>query len=73
MPSEDTNILAFKQHRHLKAWKISITYTVIKIYEKIYQSLRDHAIKTINFIEKKMNLLTNEQQKSYENAKICDT
>ena len=35
------------------------------------KSLREHAMKIINF-EKKMKLLTNKQQKSYENAKICD-
>ena len=33
--------------------------------------LREHAIKIINFEKKYMMLLTKEQQKSYENAKIC--
>ena len=28
-------------------------------------------METIHFKKKKMNLLTNKQQKSYENAKIC--
>ena len=32
--------------------------------------LREHAMKIINFKKKKMKLLTKEQQKSYENAKI---
>ena len=35
------------------------------------ESLRKHAIKIINFTNKKVNLLTKEQQESYENAKIC--
>ena len=33
--------------------------------------LREHSMKIINFKKKKMKLLTNEQQESYENAKIC--
>ena len=37
--------------------------------KKFQDSLREHSIKIINF--KKMKILTNEQQKSYENAKIC--
>ena len=39
--------------------------------KKFCESLREHAIKIINFKKKKMQLLTKEQQKSYENAKIC--
>ena len=35
------------------------------------ESLRKHAIKIIDFKKKKMKLLTNGQQTSYENAKIC--
>ena len=35
------------------------------------ESLREHAMKIINFREKKMKLLTKKQQESYENAKIC--
>ena len=35
------------------------------------ESLRECAMKMINFEKKKMRLLANEQQKSYENAKIC--
>ena len=34
-------------------------------------TLRKHAIKTTNFKKNKMKLLTNEQQKSYENVKMC--
>ena len=33
--------------------------------------LRGHTMKIINFKNKKMKLLTKEQQESYENAKIC--
>ena len=38
---------------------------------KFSESLREHAMKIINFKKKNFKLLTNEQQKSYENAKIC--
>ena len=34
------------------------------------ESLREYAIEKINFKNKKTKLLTNEQQKLYENAKI---
>ena len=33
--------------------------------------LREHALKIINFKKNKMKLITNEQQESYENGKIC--
>ena len=36
----------------------------------ICELLREHSIEIINFNKRKMKLLTNEQQKSYENAKI---
>ena len=39
--------------------------------KKFCRSLREHAMEIINFKKKKMKLLTNEQQKLYENAKIC--
>ena len=39
--------------------------------EKFCPSLREHAMKIINFKKKKMKLLTKEQQESDENAKIC--
>ena len=39
--------------------------------EKFCESLREHAMKIINFKQKKTKLLTKEQQESYENAKIC--
>ena len=38
--------------------------------KKFYESLREHAIKIINFKKRKMKLLAKEQQESYENAKI---
>ena len=34
-------------------------------------SLRGHAMKIINFKNKKMKVLTKEQQESYKNEKIC--
>ena len=37
--------------------------------KKFCESLGEHTI--INFKKKKMRLLTNEQQESYQNAKIC--
>ena len=39
--------------------------------KKFCESLREHAMKIINFKKKKMKLLTKKQQESYENAKIC--
>ena len=38
--------------------------------KKFYEFLRVHVTKIINFKNKKMKLLTKEQQESYENAKI---
>ena len=35
------------------------------------ESLREHAMKIINFRKKKMKSLTKEQQNPYQNAKIC--
>ena len=34
-------------------------------------SLREHAMKIINFKNKKMKVLTKEQQESYKDEKIC--
>ena len=34
-------------------------------------SLREHAMKIINFKKKKIKLLTKEQRESHENAKFC--
>ena len=39
--------------------------------KKFCESLREHAMKIINFKKKKMKLLTKGQHESYENAKIC--
>ena len=38
--------------------------------KKFREFFGKHAMKIINFKEKKMNLLTKEQQESYENSKI---
>ena len=38
--------------------------------KKFREFFREHAMKIINFKEKKMNLLTKEQQEPYENSKI---
>ena len=43
----------------------------IEVKKKFYESLRKHAMKIINFIKKKRNLLTKEKQESHENPKIC--
>ena len=48
------------QYGHLKAQKISV------IYAEVVKTAW-----TINFKEKKIKLLTNEQQESYKNSKIC--
>ena len=39
--------------------------------KKVGKSLREHAMKIINFKKKKMKLLTKQLQESYENAKMC--
>ena len=39
--------------------------------KKFCEFLREHAMKIINFKKKKLKLLTEEQQESCENAKIC--
>lgn len=39
--------------------------------KKIYKSLKEHAIKIMNFIKKKMNPFTKEQKKSLEKTKTC--
>ena len=39
--------------------------------KKVCETLREHAMKIINFKKKKMKLLTKQLQKSYQNAKIC--
>ena len=61
--------LKIHQYHHLKAQKISMTYVEVQIVWNFCESLREHAMKIINF--KKMKLLTKEQQESYENAKHC--
>ena len=38
---------------------------------KFCEFLREHTMEIINFKKKKLRLLTKEQEKSYENAKIC--
>ena len=44
----------------------------VKYFMKNFcESLREHAMRIINFKNKKMKLLTNEQEKSYQNPKIC--
>ena len=39
--------------------------------KKFCESLRENTMEIINFKQKNMMLLTKEQQKSYQNAKIC--
>ena len=39
--------------------------------KKFGESLREHAMKMINFKKKKLKLLPKEQQESYKKAKIC--
>ena len=41
--------------------------------KKFCKSLIEHAMEKINLKKRKMNLLTKEQQESYENAKFCHT
>ena len=41
------------------------------MHEKIFGILRELAMEIKNFKKNKIKPLTNEQQKSYQNAKIC--
>ena len=41
------------------------------MHGKVCEYLREQAMEIINLNKKKMKPLTNEQQKSYENAKFC--
>ena len=45
-------------------------YSMSTIFKKFYESLRQHAMEVINFLNE-IKLLTKEQQESYKNAKIC--
>ena len=40
--------------------------------KNFWESLRQHAMKIINFKKEKKKLLTKEQQKSFENLIICN-
>ena len=64
-------VFQFLQYFPLKAQKIIIMYTTKNYMKKFCRSLREHAMEIINFEEKKIKLLTKEQQKSYQNSKIC--
>ena len=46
------------------------TVSSFKSMKKFCESLRDHAMKIINFKVKKIKLLTKDQQKSFENGNI---
>ena len=55
-----------------KAWYTSCLHSAKDCMKNFCKSRREHAIKIINFEKKKIELLTNEQQESHENAKIYD-
>ena len=46
-------------------------YRLKDCMNKFRESLREHAMEIINFEKKNMNFLTNEKQKSYQNAEVC--
>ena len=46
-------------------------YRVKDCMKRFFKSLREQAKEITNFKKKKMKLLPNVQQKSYENTKIC--
>ena len=46
-------------------------YRCEECMNKFWEYLREHAMKIIKFIKKKMKPLKIEQQESYEKAKIC--
>ena len=58
------------QYHHLKTENNHDAYRGKNCMIKFYESLREHAIKIINFKKRKMKSLAKEQQESYQNAKI---
>ena len=82
MPYKDTKILEFNQNQKPSGFSMTAISSFKSIENKhdvcrgkdcmkiFCESLREHAIKKINFKKKKMKLLTKEQQESYENARI---
>ena len=46
-------------------------YKEVKFMKKSSEFFREHAVKIINLKKEKMKLSTQQQQESYENAKIC--
>ena len=46
-------------------------YKEVKFMKKSCEFFREHAVKIINLKKEKMKLSTQQQQESYENAKIC--
>ena len=46
-------------------------YTGKDCMKKLCEFLREHVMTMINYLKKKVKLLTKEQQELYENAKIC--
>ena len=65
----DSSVSAIFSFRSIKS-KLDL-YRDKNSIKKFCESLREHAMKIINFKEKKMKLLAKEQQESYENARIC--
>ena len=60
------------QYLHLEAQQYKHdVYRGKDCIKKFYKFLRKHVMKIINFKKKKMKLLIEEQQESYENAKVC--
>ena len=46
-------------------------YRLKDCMKKFCESLREHAVKIVNFKKKEMKLLSIERQELYENARIC--
>lgn len=48
-----------------------LSTTKVDCMKKFYECLKKHERNTINFEKKKIKLLTDEKQETYQNANIC--
>ena len=60
------------QYRHLKTENKHDVCRGKDWIKKFCESLRDYAMKIINFNKNRMKLLIKKLQESYENVKFCD-
>ena len=67
IPNEDNKILKYNQGE--KSLKAADCYKYVDCMERFCKSLRDHAMKIVNYEEKEMTL-TDKENKSYQKQKV---